>query len=52
MASTQWSAAVRHLHQLAGNAQAEDVADAELLERFAFRHDEVAFAAGKPADSG
>src|SRR5215470_2065575 len=45
MASTQLSTVVRHLHQLAGNAQAGDVTHAELLGRFAARRDEAAVAA-------
>jgi RNA polymerase sigma factor (sigma-70 family) len=45
MASIQLSTVVRHLHRLAGTAQAGDVTDAELLERFAARRDEAAFAA-------
>jgi RNA polymerase sigma factor (sigma-70 family) len=41
MANGQISAALRHLHQLAGG----EAGDAELLERFAARRDEAAFAA-------
>src|SRR5260370_1442693 len=45
MASGQLSTVLRHLHKLAGGAQADDASDAELLERFTARQDETAFAA-------
>ena len=45
MATGQLSTVVDHLHKLAGGAQEGDASDAELLERFAARRDEAAFAA-------
>ncbi len=45
MASGQLDTVVRHLHQLSDAAQAGERSDAELLERFAARQEEAAFAA-------
>jgi RNA polymerase sigma factor (sigma-70 family) len=45
MASGQLSTVLRHLHKLTDAAQAGGLTDAELLERFASRRDEAAFAA-------
>src|SRR3954465_8256658 len=45
MASGQLSTVLRHLHNLAGGAQADDASNAQLLERFTARRDEAAFAA-------
>ncbi len=44
MASGQLSTVVRHLHRLGGEAQGE-AGDGQLLERFAARQDQAAFAA-------
>src|SRR5439155_9940271 len=45
MARGQLSTVLRHLRQLGGAAPADDTTDAQLLERFAARQEEAAFAA-------
>jgi RNA polymerase sigma factor (sigma-70 family) len=45
MAQAQLGAVVRHLRRLAGSATVRELPDAQLLQRFAGRHEEDAFAA-------
>jgi RNA polymerase sigma factor (sigma-70 family) len=45
MANGELGLVVRHIHQLAGNHGLDDLSDGQLLERFAGRRDEAAFAA-------
>ena len=45
MADTPLAPVVRHIHKLAGLPEAPDASDALLLEQFASRRDEAAFAA-------
>jgi RNA polymerase sigma factor (sigma-70 family) len=45
MANGQLNTVLRHLHTLTEAAQAGDLSDAELLERFTLRQEETAFAA-------
>jgi RNA polymerase sigma factor (sigma-70 family) len=45
MVNGQLDVVVRHLHRLAGSRDGEELSDGHLLERFAVRHEEEAFAA-------
>src|SRR5262249_59390732 len=44
MAATQLASVLRHLRRCLGSGEASGLSDRELLERFAARHEEAAFA--------